>query len=211
MGLEMIGKLRHDANLQYFYEGEQKAKGRKRKFDGKVNYDDMIRFDSLGELEPNIYGWTQTLWHTTLKRTIRVVMLRNAKNPVKQSHVLLFSTDEALSGLQIIAYYGSRFAIEFLFRDAKQHLGFEDCQARNEKALDFHFNVSLSALNLAKANALRDYTPGETFVFSMQSQKCLAFNEHLMNCFISKFGLDRTLIKSHPAYLEFRKYGAIAS
>jgi len=135
MGLEMIGKLRPDANLQYLFEGEQKAKGRKRKFDG----------------------------------------------------------------------------IEFLFRDAKQHLGFEDCQARNEKALDFHFNVSLSALNLAKAEALRDHTAGQTFVFSMQSQKCLAFNEHLMDCFISRFELNRTLIKSHPAFNELRKYGAIAS
>lgn len=211
MGLKMIGKLRHDANLQYVYTGKQKAQGRKRRFDGKVYYDDMTRFESLGELEPGIHGWTQTLWHASLKRTIRVVMLLNAKHPNKQSHVLLFSTDVNLSGLQIIAHYGSRFAIEFLFRDAKQHLGFEDCQARNQKALNFHFNLSLSALNLAKADALHAHESKQPFVFSMQSQKCLAFNEHLLDCFISKFDLDRTLIKSHPAYPELRKYGAIAS
>ena len=147
----------------------------------------------------------------TLKRTLRVVMLLNAKKPEKQRHVLLFSTDGDLSGLQIIAHYGSRFAIEFLFRDAKQYLGFEDCQARNQKALDFHFNASLSALNLAKAEALRDHKPGQPFVFSMQSQKCLSFNEHLLDRFISRFDLDRTWIKSHPAYQELRVYGAIAS
>jgi len=210
-GLEMISKLRHDADLKYLYEGPQKARGAKRKFDGKVYYDEMIRFEPMGELEPGIHGWTQKVWHVSLKRIIRVVMLLNAKNLDKQSHMLLFSTDEELSGLEIIRHYSSRFAIEFLFRDAKQYLGFEDCQARNPKALDFHFNTSLSALNLAKSHALKDHEPDLPFTFSMQSQKRLSFNEHLLDRFISKFGLYRTLIKSHPAYPDLRKYGAIAS
>lgn len=210
-GLEMVSKLRHDADLKYLYQGDQKAKGRKRKFDGKVYYNEIDRFDSLGELEPGIHGWTQTVWHVSLKRVIRVVMLLNAKQWDKQRHVLLFSTDLTLSGLDIIQLYSSRFAIEFLFRDAKQYLGFEDCQARNQKALDFHFNTSLSALNLAKAEALKDHPAGLPFTFSMQSQKCLAFNEHLLDRFISRFGLDRTWIKCHPAYQELRVYGAIAS
>ena len=210
-GLEMVSKLRHDADLKYLYQGEQKAKGRKRKFDGKVYYDDMDRFDALGELEPGIHAWTQKVWHVTLKRAIRVVMLLNAKKPDKHSHVLLFTTDVALSGLEIIQLYSSRFAIEFLFRDAKQYLGFEDCQARNQQALDFHFNASLSALNLAKAEALQGHPAGLPFTFSMQSQKVLAFNEHLLDRFISRFDLDRTSIKSHPAYPELRHYGAIAS
>ena len=211
LGLEMVSKLRHDADLKYLYLGEQKPKGRKRKFDGKVYYDEMDRFEPLGELEPGIHGWSQKVWHVSLKRVIRVVMLLNAKKPDKQSHVLLFSTDIELTGPEIIALYGSRFAIEFLFRDAKQYLGFEDCQARNQTALDFHFQASLSALNLAKADALRDHEAGQPFVFSMQTQNRLSFNEHLMDRFISRFGLDRTLIKSHPAYPDLRKYGAIAS
>lgn len=210
-GLEMVGKLRYDANLKYLYTGEQKPNGRTRKFDGKVYYDDMTRFESLGVIEPDIHGWVQTLWHVTLKRVIRVVMLLNAKKPDKQSHVLLFSTDLDLSAEKLIGHYGARFGIEFLFRDAKQHLGFKDCQARNEKALDFHFNVSLSALNLVKADALQEHPSGQPFVFSMYSQKCRAYNEHLIDRVISKFDLDRTLIKSHPAYPELREYGVIAS
>lgn len=71
--------------------------------------------------------------------------------------------------------------------------------------------LSLSALNLAKADALQDHESKQPFVFSMQSQKYLAFNEHLLDCFISKFDIDRTLIQSYPAYPEFRKYRAIAS
>lgn len=210
-GLEMIGKLRHDAALKYLYQGEQKATGRKRLYDGKVFYDDLSRWEPLGELEPGIHAWVQTLWHDSLKRRLRVVLLLNVKQIEKQSHVLLFSTDLSLSGVEIVGHYGARFGIEFLFRDAKQHLGFKDCQARNQKALDFHFNLSLSALNFAKAEALREGEPSPDFVFSMYSHKCRAFNERLMDRVFSRFGFDPTLLKQHPAYPELREFGVIAS
>ncbi len=52
--------------------------------------------------------------------------------------------------MQIVRYYRSRFQIEFLYRDAKQHTGLNDCQARSKNKLDFHFNAALTAVNLAK-------------------------------------------------------------
>jgi hypothetical protein len=52
--------------------------------------------------------------------------------------------------LHLDEYYKSRFQIEFIFRDAKQFTGLCDCQSRQQKALDFHFNTSLAALNIAK-------------------------------------------------------------
>ncbi len=39
---------------------------------------------------------------------------------------------------------------EFIFRDAKQFTGLCDCQSRQQQSLDFHFNASLAALNIAK-------------------------------------------------------------
>jgi len=36
------------------------------------------------------------------------------------------------------------------FRDAKQFTGLNHCQARSQKALNFHFNASMTALNLMK-------------------------------------------------------------
>lgn len=210
-GLDMVGKLRADANLKYIYDGPQKPRGRHRKYDGKVDFHDLSSFESLGELEKDIHGYVQTVWHVSLKRPIQVVLLQSLKKPEKPTHVLLFSTDLNLSAERIIDYYGSRFAIEFLFRDAKQHLGLEDCQARNQTALDFHFNACFSALNLAKSEALKAYDAERPFVFSMQSQKCLSFNEHLLDRFISKFGLDQTCIKSQQAYHDLLFYGAIAS
>ena len=51
-------------------------------------------------------------------------------------------------------YYRSRFQIEFLYHDAKQYTDLNHCQARSENKLDFHFNVSLTVVNLAKYNWL---------------------------------------------------------
>jgi hypothetical protein len=79
---------------------------------------------------------------------------------------LLFSTDTTLASLRLYKYYKSRFQIaelgrtaspsmthtqaEFIFRDAKQFTGLCDCQSRQQQSLDFHFNASLAALNIAK-------------------------------------------------------------
>ena len=41
-------------------------------------------------------------------------------------------------------------AIEFIFRDTKQFVGLNDCQARDDSKLDYHSNFSLSAVNIAR-------------------------------------------------------------
>ena len=68
----------------------------------------------------------------------------------KINNALLFSTDIHLPPEQIVKYYQARFQIEFIFRDPKQFTGLSDCQARHLPRLDFHFNASIIALNLAK-------------------------------------------------------------
>ena len=60
--LHPITKLRHDANCRFLYTGAHpKRRGRKRKYDGKVNFHDLGRFEDLGPLEetrpcPSLYG-----------------------------------------------------------------------------------------------------------------------------------------------------------
>jgi len=66
---------------------------------------------------------------------------KNGKEVVRK---LYFSTDLKMDGMKIVLYYRSRFQIEFLYRDAKQHCGIEDCQARSKNKLHFHFNTALS-------------------------------------------------------------------
>ena len=72
--------------------------------------------------------------------------------------MVLASTDVALDGHKLVAYYIARFQIEFLFRDSKQFTGLADCQSRAETVLDFHFNAALATLNLARAEELRVQT-----------------------------------------------------
>ncbi|MBM0744650.1 transposase [Phormidium sp. CLA17] len=209
--LDVISKLRFDANLRYLYTGEQKPRGRPRKYDGKVTFTDLSRFTFLEAVQPNVDLYTQRVWHVSLKRQIRVVYLIDRRSPHRVGTCLLFSTDVEQDPQQIVQFYKLRFQIEFLFRDAKQFAGLEDCQARDLVRTEFHFNASLTALNLAKVEASQQHSGQERVPFSMASAKRRALNQHLLDRFIETFDLEPTLIKSHPNYSTLCNYGIIAA
>ena len=85
LNLHSITKLRHDANCLFLYSGPHpKRRGRRRKYDGKVNFHDLSQFEALGTLEeekPHIHLYTAVVWHVSLKRQLRVVVLVNWKAP----------------------------------------------------------------------------------------------------------------------------------
>ena len=212
MNLQVISKLRQNANLRYGYSGEQKPRGRPRKYDGKVDFSDVSRLlyvKSLDGDEDGIHLYTQIVWHVSLKRMIRLVYLLDQRKPDQTRYALLFSTDLNQSAEEILKFYRLRFQIEFIFRDAKQFTGFSDCQARNENALDFHLNVSLMALNVAKAEQRSLVGTEELSSLSMASVKRRALNDYLLDLFIDKLGLCRTLIKSHINFQDLRNHGVI--
>ncbi|MGP9766151.1 hypothetical protein ACT3UM_10505 [Halomonas sp. AOP13-D3-9] len=105
----------------------------------------------------------------------------------------------------------ARFQIEFLFRDAKQFLGLNDCQARKEKALHFHFNASMTALNLLKLEDRQHQSGDRRRVISIARWRTRNANAHLLERFSSYLGLDFNGIKSRPNFEEMCHYGAIAS
>lgn len=214
LNLQVVSKLRTDANLRYLYTGVQKPRGAKRKYDGKVELRDWSRWDHVTQLEPGLDLYTLVVWHVSLKRQIRIAALVDTRKPGKTGYALLFSTDVDLDAEQILDYYKARFQIEFIFRDAKQFTGLCDAQTRQAQTLDFHFNASLSALNLAKyedqRRSTKDHPKPSLSTFSMASYKRLAFNDHLLERFISMLDLNPTLIKSHPNYENLRSYGIIA-
>jgi hypothetical protein len=217
------------ADLRYCYTGEQKPKGAPRKYDGKVDLSDLSRLEVSGELVNGTQVYSQVVWHVSLKRKIRIVYLVDRRNPDKQRVALLFSTDTTLNPLRLYEYYKSRFQIaelgrtgfpsmthtpaEFIFRDAKQFTGLCDCQSRQQQSLDFHFNASLAALNIAKFR--QQQTPSDTNEnlqpqsFSMATYKRLALNAHLLERFISMLGLDQTFLKSPPNYDILLQYGSL--
>lgn len=209
--LDVISKLRFDANLRYLYTGEQKHRGRPRKYDGKVTFTDLSRFTVAIAVQPNVDLYTQRVWHVSLKREIRVVYLIDRRSLNRVGTCLLFSTDVDQDPQQIVQFYKLRFQIEFLFRDAKQFAGLEDCQARDLLKTEFHFNASLTALNLAKVEAHPPQSGQERVPFSMASLKRRALNQHLLDRFIENLDLEPTSIKSHPNYSTLCNYGIIAA
>jgi hypothetical protein len=209
LGLQMVGKLRVDANLCHIFTGEQKPRGRRRKYGKKVDLSDLTGLSWVQDLEANLKLYTAVVWHMSLKRQVRIAYISDTRKPDKVGHVVLFSTDLDLSAYDIYCFYKARFQIEFIFRDAKQFTGLSDCQARSEYKLDFHFNASLTALNLAKFEAQQQHQGDQPFVFSMASYKRLALNDHLLDLFISNLDLNPTLIKNHPNYQKLRSYGSL--
>lgn len=212
--LHPITKLRCDADCKLLYTGPHpKRKGARRKYDGKVNWQDLRRFASLGTLAEadHVHAYTALVWHVTLKRCLRVVVLVNRKDAAKLRYIILASTDLALDGHKLVELYGARFQIEFLFRDSKQFTGLTDCQARDAAALDFHFNAALATLNLVRAEELLGAPDQAPQVFSMASWKQRQFNERLLDLFIEQLALDPSWVKNHPSYDDLRAYGAIAA
>jgi Transposase DDE domain len=212
--LHAITKLRSDADCVFLSTGPHpKRRGARRKYDGKVNFQALHRFEDLGTRpeEPHLHLYTAVVWHKTLQRRLRLVVLLNRKDPAKPRFIVLGSTAPELNAHKLIDLYVARFQIELLFRDSTQFTGLLDCQARAEAAVDFHFNASLATLNLVRAADLCRQQGQAPHVFSMASWKQCQFNERLLALFMEKCALDPTVVKNHACYDELRTYGAIAA
>ena len=126
-----------------------------------------------------------------MKRNVKVVII-DFEDPDKktQTRKVFFSTDCSMSAKEVIDIYRSRFQIEFLFRDAKQFTGLCHCQARDTRALDFAFNLSLAAINVAKAFC-RHYN----LKFSIADLKLLMHNAMMIERFYPCSANYRTYTK----------------
>ena len=115
-----------------------------------------------------------------------------------------------LFGEDIIRYYRSRFQIEFLYRDAKQYTGSTNSQARSENKLDFHFNASLTAVNLAKMVWMED-KGNQHKPFSMANYKTLYNNTLVLELFIRKFAIKPNTAKNQKIVQKLLEYGKIVA
>ncbi len=182
MGFHLVGKLRKDANLRYLYDGPRKpGRGAPKLYDGKVRFDDLSRWEFGGEIEKGVSLRVAKLNSPRFKRNLMVVCLLDERKPNRKRRSLLFSTDLSLRAMEIYRLYKSRFQIEFVFRDAKQFTGLCDCQARKKEALDFHFNASLTTLNLLRKQDRESSAVRDSNACSIASWKARYFNERLLN------------------------------
>lgn len=137
------------------------------------------------------------------KEAVHLEAVQTFKNKKKQIRKVYFSTDRTLSGQDIFDLYRTRFQIEFLYRSGKGLTGLTHCQARNEQALDFAFNMSLSTINL-----MRSYAANLGFErLSDASVMTLVHNAFMIDRFISTFGKPPKLRKNDNTVNELLFYG----
>ncbi len=126
-------------------------------------------------------------------------------------YAVYFSTDLELDGNLIYPYYKARYQIEFLFRDAKQNTGLTQCQARDERKLNFHFNTSLTAVGVAKAAHYLCQDVDLRNGFSLADVKTSYFNELMLHLFFSNFEINPELEKNKSALRKLLNFGIIAA
>lgn len=151
-GFQVVSRLRDDADLQYIFTGEQKkGRGRKRKYDGKIDFKQLNpKYAKLvSELEDEkIY--LLEVYSKSMDMNLNIVIVYTKGSKDKWMHKIYFSTDLKQDWKEVLEFYRLRFQIEFLYRDAKQFTGLNHCEARSKNKLDFHWNMSLTAINIEK-------------------------------------------------------------
>ena len=214
-GLHAICKFRKDAQLQYLFDGPKTGKkGRPKKYDGRVGPKDIDKNHlTFCHEDEEVLIHQGTVWSVSLKRKVKLVhvVFKDDDGGLTKRFALYFSTDTNLDGLRIYRMYKVRFQIEFVFRDAKQYTGLSQCQARSENKLHFHFNASLSAVNIAKATRHLSQPKEQRKPFSLADIKTENFNELMLDLFLSKFHINRNLEINKKAVKHIRKYGLIAA
>jgi hypothetical protein len=213
--LEIVGRLRNDANLRYQFSGKQKTgRGRKRKYADKVDVENIDRrrisfcFDDADDVQI----FSGIVYSVSFQQKIRIVYIQNYdQHGNGTSHAILFSTDLHLSPEKILQYYRQRYQIEFLFRDAKNFAGLEDCQARSESKLHFHVNASLTTVSMAKALHYLNVPKHERHSFSMTDVKVMYFNQFITDFIFSKLALDMSCEKYRSLYKECLSIGRLAA
>lgn len=200
----LITKLRPDANLKFRLEGEHpKRKGPKSPYQGKAVYNDLskwhfkgkdAKFDYLSVYHRICYSPQFECW-------LSVALILNTKN---NKYILLASSDVDQDACEILTLYQLRFQIEFLFRDAKQFTGLNHCQARDEDKLDFHFNMSLSAVNVIQLLKINDPT-----ITSMNTLTRKAYNTRIVQILLHELSLEAKFDIFHPDIQKVINLGAI--
>ena len=218
--LHIIGRWRDDPNFSYLYEGpERTGRGARPKYAGKFNRQnpDFSKMTlSYQDQEVRIYDCI--VYAHCLKRKIRIAYTVWLNEKGKERTKIYFSTDLDLPAWMIVKYYKARFQEEFLFRDGKQSTGLNHCQARSANKLEYHWNCSLTAINLAKVHFYLAVPKQQRKSFSMADVKTICHNQLLLNRFFSIFenNTELQLIKPHfdfhnPKFNELFTFGCIAA
>lgn len=154
LSLHIVSKLRNDSALYFLYTGPQKARGAPKRYGAKIDYDQIpvkyLRQSACDDgIRTDIYQ--ATMLHKSFADPVNVVVLVKTNLATqRQAHVVLFSSDLALTYDKLLDYYQLRFQIEFNFRDAKQFWGFEDFMNVNQTPVTNAVGLAFLMVNLSQ-------------------------------------------------------------
>ena len=147
--MHLVTRLRKDANLRYYYEGGPTGKpGRPKIYDGKVEWSDLGRFESIPSPKQGVELKWAVVNSPCFKRKLKVVA--EFKAGQSRPRRVLMSTDVEMEAVRIWEVYTKRFQHEYVFRDGKGMMGLADGQMRDQLKRQEHLNASLTALNLLR-------------------------------------------------------------
>ncbi len=207
-GLHIITKARSDANLKYLYKGRQSSsKGRPKLYDGKVNVTaiDKRRIKHCYS-DKNMKVYAAVLYCVQLKQKVLAAFVYYAG---KEKPEIIVSTDIEMEVEKMCRYYGLRFQIEFLIRDAKQYTGLQACQARDEQKLHNHFNIALTVVSVAKAAYHLSVPKEQGGSFSMADIKMLHMNQLITKRIFANLAVDLSCRKIKRIYNHCLNFGRL--
>lgn len=161
--LHLISKLRQDSALHEKFAGVYAGRGPHPKYGNKLDMKNLptthlVKTTRAGQAVTQYYQ--RVVLHKEFAQALNVVILvKTNLRTQKQAHIILFSSDLELAYERLVEYYGLRFQIEFNFRDAKQHFGFEDFMNRTEAGVRNAANLAFFMVNVS-AKQLQDWTRG---------------------------------------------------
>jgi hypothetical protein len=212
-GLNIISRFRDDVRLRYIVPAEKTGKKGRPKTNGEpVTLSNLDRKHfSIAKENDDLRLYTAVVYAVALKRTVRVAFAEFLNNGKVASSKIYFSTDTEMEAVEILEMYQMRFQIEFIYRDAKQHTNLTSCQARNKEKLKTHFNLSLTAVNLAKIVHWYSIPKEQRKSFSLADIKTFNHNTLLLERFIAMFAIKPNVLKNNQNIKELLLFGTIAA
>ena len=212
---EIVSRLRDDSVLFYIHDEKLTGKrGRPKLYAGKVDIKNpaMNHFRIVHQ-DAKIRIFSTIVFSKALDRKIKLALVQYLEEDIPKITItkLYFSTDLDLLAWYIIKYYKSRFQIEFIYRNANQFTGLEQCQAGSEEKLYFHMNTALTTVSIAKSVHYLSIPKQEREFFSMANMRTLYRNQLLLERFFDVFGIDHNTHKSNPKVKKLHYFGSIAA
>ena len=151
---DMLSRLRCNNVLYDFPEPRKSGqRGRRKKYGQRLGsateMASTFQAEAI-EYSVNLYGKQRTA-----RAYDRIVMSKNLKCPIRvvwvfrrTQWIALFSTDLALTVIQMIEFYGARWKIESGFKELKQDMGSQKSQCRTAQSVTNHLNFYMMATTI---------------------------------------------------------------